>query len=431
MTKTINPLAEELNNSLNSANPIILDLLSEHGKEIYFPKKGILGQSAEAEGAKINATIGIALLDDGSPARLKGIADLVKLDPKDVFPYASSYGKKELRKKWQELIKIKNPSLVSPISLPVATNALTNGLSACSFLFVNPGDKIILTDKFWGNYRLTFELNSGATLSTFNTFKDEGFDIESFKSKIAEGEGKKIILLNFPNNPAGYTPTIKEADEIISAIKERAKIGDKLIVILDDAYFGLVFEEGVIKESLFAKLADLDERVLAIKIDGASKEEYGWGLRIGFVTYGIKGGNKEIYEVLEAKTAGAVRGHISNASHLSQSLILAGINSAGYFDEKKEKFELLKSRYLAVKKALNDPKYSKVFSALPFNSGYFMCLKLKEGLDAEAVRRKLLEKYDTGVISLPGGLVRLAFSSVAESVIPKLIENIHLACLEK
>ena len=440
------PLAEELNQIINNANPAVFDLLSEKGKAIYFPKAGILGQSAEAKGKRINATIGIGLNDDGSPIRLESIAKLVNLPPADVFPYAPGYGKPELRKKWQELIREKNSSLKTEISLPVATNALTNGLSLAGYLFVNPGDRIICADRFWGTYRLIFENGYGGELATFNTFKDDGFDLATFRdtlslksnhssnakapaSPASGSENKKIVLLNFPNNPSGYSLTEAEARAIVEIIRERAEAGDRLVVLVDDAYFGLVYEDGIFKESLFALLADLHPNVLAVKIDGPTKEDYVWGLRVGFLTYAIKDGTPELYQALADKTAGAVRGNISNVSNLSQSLVLAGLNSPDYAKEKQEKFELLKSRYLAVKETLSDPKYAECFTPLPYNSGYFMCLKLAAGLDGDAIRKILLNKYDTGVISLKDSL-RIAFSSVATDKIPELIENIYQACLE-
>ena len=70
----MNPQAEELNQAIKDCNESVLDLLSEKGKSIFFPKKGILAQTAEAKGKDINATIGIALEEDGSPMRLKFIA---------------------------------------------------------------------------------------------------------------------------------------------------------------------------------------------------------------------------------------------------------------------------------------------------------------------------------------------------------------------
>ena len=58
-----------------------------------------------------------------------------------------------------------------------------------------------------------------------------------------------------------------------------------------------------------------------------------------------------------------------------------------------------------------------------------MCLKLNENLNGEDVRRLLLNKYDTGVVALVG-LLRIAFSSVAEENIVLLFDNIYNACQE-
>ena len=425
----INKQAEELNSTIKKNNPAIYNLLSEKGRAIFFPKLGILSQAADAKGKKINATIGIAVEDDKTPMRLQSIAQNVPLEPKDAFPYAPSYGKIELREAWKKKINEKNPSLKATTSLPIVTNALTHGLSMIGYMFINPGEKIILTDKFWGNYKLIFEKGYNAVLDTFNTFKAKAFDTESFRKKLEESKGKKIILLNFPNNPSGYTPSEEEAEKIISIIKQSAETGNEIIVICDDAYFGLVYKEGIYKESLFSKLAELHENVLAVKADGATKEDYVWGFRVGFLTYASKGITEETCRALEEKTAGAVRGNISNASHISQSLVLKAFTYEDYEAEKKEKYELLKKRFSKVQEILKDGKFDEFFSPLPFNSGYFMCIELKN-LDAEKVRQTLLKKYDTGVISI-GNLLRIAFSSVAETDLEELFENIYKACKDQ
>jgi hypothetical protein len=54
-----NPLAEELNDDLRAGAPQIYSMLSDRGKAIYFPFRGILGQTAEAKGAAINATLAL------------------------------------------------------------------------------------------------------------------------------------------------------------------------------------------------------------------------------------------------------------------------------------------------------------------------------------------------------------------------------------
>jgi len=425
----MNPQAEELNELIKSKNEAVYELLSDKGKAIFFPKKGILAQTADAKGKKINATIGAALEEDGTPMRLKPLAKMVKLDPKYVFPYAPSFGRPDIRKKWKEMIYEKNPSLEGKeISLPVVTNALTHGISMMGYMFMNPGDKVISPDLYWGNYRLIMQNGYGAVIDTFETFKGKGFNIKGLKEKLAEGVGKKIVILNFPNNPTGYTPTEKEVPEIVAAIKEAAEAGNKILIIVDDAYFGLVYKSGVYMESIFTQLADLHENVLAVKVDGATKEDYVWGFRVGFISYAIKGGSGELYDALVSKTAGAVRGNISNASNLSQSLVYHAFSDPKYTKEKEKKYKILKKRFKLVEKVLKEHKeYRDEFIALPHNSGYFMCVQLVK--DAEKVRQILLEKYSTGVIAI-SGILRIAFSAVKTEDIPELFDNIYKACQE-
>ena len=241
---------------------------------------------------------------------------------------------------------------------------------------------------------------------------------------------KKIVLLNFPNNPTGYTPTDEEAAQIKKVLVEEAESGTQLLVVFDDAYFGLVYREGIYRQSLFTQLAHAHENILAVKVDGATKEDYVWGLRVGFFTYGIQGGTRAVYEALEKKSAGAVRATISNASNLSQSLLLHAYKSDNYQQEKKECYELLKTRYERVRSILADhEEFGEYFNPLPYNSGYFMCVSLKQNLDVEEIRQHLLKKYQTGVIALKQhGLIRIAFASTPTEQLEQLFLNLYSAC---
>ncbi|MBS3116954.1 aminotransferase class I/II-fold pyridoxal phosphate-dependent enzyme [Candidatus Woesearchaeota archaeon] len=407
----------------------VYSLLSKKGKQIYFPKKGVFAQSAEAEGCALNATIGMALDEDKTPMRLQTIVEYCPLQPEKVFPYASSFGVKELRKKWRDYLLRQNLSLQKKeISLPIVTNGLTEALSITAFLFVDSGDAIILPSPYWENYSLLFGTRYGAVLEEFPLFEKGRFNLKGLESKITTKGKKKIVLLNFPNNPTGYTITKEEAEEIVTLLKSAADQGKRLVVICDDAYFGLQYEPELMKESLFALLCDAHENILTLKIDGASKELYAWGLRVGFLTFGILGWTAKIYTALEEKVAGTIRADISNVSRLSQSLVLETLNNPRFSKEKKEKDLLLERRYRKVLAVLEaNPHYKEEFTALPFNSGYFMCIKPHH--EAEIIRRRLREKYDTGVL-VTGNLLRIAFSSVTMEEIPLLFENLYKACKE-
>ena len=414
-------LAKQLNSTLGPA----AGFLSAEGRRMYFPFGGILGQGAEAKKCGINATIGMAFEEDGSPLVMDCFSKNVALGRK-AFLYAGSFGLPALREIWRDFLVRKNPSLKGKrFSNPVVTNALTHGLRVCAELFADKRDTVVVPDLYWDNYALIFADACGAGMQTFNTFKNGGFDAAAMKKALLGPGDKKLLILNFPNNPTGYTATIEDAKKIVSAVKAAAK-EKKIVVILDDAYFGLVYEKGIHEDSLFAEFADLSSNVLAIKLDGTTKEDYVWGMRVGFVTFAGKGLTPEQLSAFEAKAAGNVRSSISNASSLGQHLAIAAYQDPSYIRQKREKYAVLKNRYRVIRGILKThPEYSESFEAMPFNSGYFMCVKPK-GVAAEDVRRHLIEKYSTGTIVL-SGLIRLAFSTVPAKTLPKLFANVDAA----
>ncbi|MFW6147177.1 MAG: aminotransferase class I/II-fold pyridoxal phosphate-dependent enzyme [Thermodesulfobacteriota bacterium] len=427
----MNPIAKDLNEIILKGNPYIYEMLSDKGKKLYFPK-GILSQGAEAKekAFKYNATIGIAT-ENTVPMHLPSIMSYITLPAADSLNYAPSFGKPELRKKWKEMLFTKNPSLGGKeISLPVVTNAITHGLSVTAEMWIDEGDVILLPDKIWGNYTLVYTVLHGAKIEQYPLFSSRGgFNLAGFEDAVhaQTQKGKKLVLiLNFPNNPTGYTPTKEEGKKISDIIIQAAEKGSKVIAILDDAYFGLFYEEQSMQESLFASLTGAHPRIMAVKLDGATKEIYVWGLRVGFITYGtlFNDNAEEAYGALEKKTAGAVRGSISNSAHLSQSIVLGALNSQHYEAERQEKYNVMLKRAQRVKKVLADEKYKEAWDVYPFNSGYFMCLRVK-AVDAEQLRLHLLDHYGVGVISTGSSDIRVAFSCIEEGDIAEVFELIY------
>src|SRR3989339_1183520 len=108
----MNPLAQELNEIILNENIHIYEMLSQVGKNLYFPK-GILSQSAEAKekAHKFNATIGMAT-EEGRTMVLPSVMSLLSgFKPEEALTYAPSFGTMPLRAAWKEAIAEKNPSL--------------------------------------------------------------------------------------------------------------------------------------------------------------------------------------------------------------------------------------------------------------------------------------------------------------------------------
>jgi DNA-binding transcriptional MocR family regulator len=89
----------------------------------------------------------------------------------------------------------------------------------------------------------------------------------------------------------------------------------------------------------------------------------------------------------------------------------------------------MQRRAVKLKKILQNPKFDEIWDYYPFNSGYFMCLKLHD-VEAEKLRILLLDKYGVGTIAPGAQDLRIAFSCVEEEDLEELFELIYQAAKE-
>ena len=421
----INPLAQELNDALKGTTAG--QLLSDVGTRLYFPK-GIIAQSGEAKklGKVANGTIGTTVVE-GKPVMLPSIHKFAPdLTAAELVAYAPTAGNPEFREIWKkELIK-KNPRLEGKaISTPVVVPGLTAGISYLSDLFLDENHSLIAADPSWDNYVLIASARRNSEFVQFKMFKDGKFNIDGLEETLKEEakKGSVRVLLNFPQNPSGYSPTRDEAQRLVSIMKNLAENGTKVMVWCDDAYFGLNYEDDIEPQSLFAYLCDLHENVLAAKIDGPTKEDFAWGARTGFITFGCKGMTESQYDALVKKLMAAIRSSVSCASTPAQTLIRKGYETGKLDEEKKEFCKILEHRYALVRKFINEHTSSAI-EPLPFNSGYFMSFDTKK-INAEELRVRLLNEKGIGTIQIDSRTLRVAFSSLDENKIEVVYQAIY------
>ena len=420
----LNPIAEELNQNIRSTSAVVYSLLSNLGKRIYLPK-GILSQSAEAQekAYHLNATRAIAIKDD-HVMHLDVSRQLIPdLSTGSVFAYPPILGNTELRTAWQAHLKNENPLLENiEFNLPIITSGMTHGFSLLADLFVNSGDMFVLPDMIWGNYKLLFQTKMGAEIQTYKFFNDDKrFNISGFTDTLLERRHNKLlILLNFPHNPTGYSINQTEAKKIVDAIVDCADTGCHILVMVDDAYAGFWYDTNVMQESIFGLLIGCHPNVIPVKIDGATKEEYAWGLRVGFLTFAFE---DEVISGIEEKLSGIIRTNTSGAAQLSQSIILKAMKTPGYEAQKQRNFEILKARADKAKQIVTDEKYADLWEVYPSHAGYFICLSLKS-CDAETVRQTLIHEFGIGTIALGERDLRIAYSCLEEEEIDVVISAI-------
>jgi len=165
-----------------------------------------------------------------------------------------------------------------------------------------------------------------------------------------------------------------------------------------------------------------------VKLDGATKELFVWGLRCGFLSIAPPQVQNPdaLFAALERKLMGAIRAGISNCTSLSQAIVLSALRSPTLPAERREKFEILRARAERVRQVVYREKYQRDWDVYPFNAGYFMCIRVK-GVSAEKLRVHLLEKYGAGVIAMGQSDIRIAFSCLELDQIEPLFETISQA----
>ncbi len=424
----MNPLALELNTALEGSPA--LPLLSNMGRRLFFPK-GIISQSAEAKASAhfANATIGMAF-KNGKPLSLSAVKEgLAGLDIDKAVLYAPTAGDEAVRATWLDAICKKNPSIdTRTTTLPVVVPGLTAGISYMADLFLGKNESLITCDPSWDNYILVVQDRHGAKLKEvpFFTEGQKGIDFSKLEPALrAEAKtGSLRLILNFPQNPTGYSPTSAEAEKLIAILTDIAETGTPTLVLCDDAYFGLAYESDIYSESLFGHLAKASDNLLAVKIDGPTKEDYVWGLRMGFITFGCKAMQKIWGDALIKKLMGAIRSSISCSNTPAQLLMPKTLEDPRSAGEKAAFKALLEERYRLVKNFIREKGPQKNISAFPFNSGYFMSFRIK-GQKAEQLRLALLNNWGIGTVALGQEYLRVAFSSVDTDKLLEVYRRIY------
>ena len=405
-----------------------MSFFSKLGENIILPQD-VLIQSKETAAipGAINATIGIATSNKKAMALPSINKVITEINNSEYLPYSPTPGLPKMRELWKEKILADNPSINKDLlSLPMVTTGITQGIDIAANLFSESGDALLLPNLFWQNYAQIYTIKLGNKIYKYNQFDENNeFSITNFKETLYSIKEDKIsLILNFPNNPTGYTPSDVELNSLVDVISTYAKENKnkQLIIVSDDAYFGLFFEKNHKTPTLSAtyKLAE-NENCLIVKLDGITKEFYSWGLRVGFITYYTK--NDELRKILLEKTQGYLRSTTSSPSNLSQQIAVRLLDNKQSLEEKEINDKIIEERYNELKQAISTEQLDQLVRVLPFNSGYFFTIKLPSNINAHEFRLKFLNEYKYGVYSMDDEHIRIAFSCLDIELIPELINK--------
>jgi len=245
---------------------------------VCFSDKGSkLGMTNRKALSKIKSemiTKGISIIDfdygeSGIKPHLSTAKIVKKTIDKGLYPYPSSFGKNELRKK---LAIINNTS----INNIIISSGVKYQFKMIADILFNPKDQVIVVSPNWLTYRDLLEFGD---VGVCNYFLDKNFslNINNLKEYISTLLRPKAIIFSNPNNPTGK---VFSNNEIIGIIKV-AKLFS-LTIISDEVFSDLVFNNEPRKS--IRQLQEANDYINNIIVLSSASKNYGMtSFRVGYI----------------------------------------------------------------------------------------------------------------------------------------------------
>ena len=159
------------------------------------------------------------------------------------------------------------------------TNSGMNALMLCFQALIAPGDRVVAVTPLWPNLIEGSKILAGQVTTVALSFDRQlGFRLDLDRLITALTADTRVLIINSPNNPTGWTLTRAEQQVILDHCRSR-----EIWILSDDAYDRLYFgaAPGAAAPS-FLDLATPDDRVVSANTFSKSWLMTGW--RLGWIT---------------------------------------------------------------------------------------------------------------------------------------------------
>jgi N-succinyldiaminopimelate aminotransferase len=154
----------------------------------------------------------------------------------------------------------------------ISTGA-TEGLAACFFALIEPGDEVVLIEPLYDCYLPIIRRAGGIPKLVTIRPPDWSLDLEALRA--AFSDKTKLLLINTPQNPASKVYTREELEAIAGLVKEF-----DAFAICDEVYEHMAFDGR--KHIPLMSMPGMRERTIRIGSAGKTFSLTGW--KVGYLT---------------------------------------------------------------------------------------------------------------------------------------------------
>ena len=369
----------------------------------------------------VNATIGVLLDEEGKLVVLSSVDEVFKtLSGAEFAEYAPIGGipgfKDAVLKDTFGSYSPKSHTRV--VATPGGTGALHSAIANYSL----PGDKVLLTDWYWGPYG-TIAGEIGRSLHTFKLVDEQGkFNTADFEKQVMgllEVQDRLVIILNTPaHNPTGYSLTLDEWESVASVLDQIPE-DKRVTLVVDVAYLDFAGEPEKYREFM-PVLDSMGENVLPVIAYSFSKSFTLYGMRCGAMI--CMADNEEVAEEFRSVCEYSARAAWSNCNRAPQVMLSKIYSDPALLARVQEERAGFRDMLLRRGRAFEAAAKEVGLEIVPFDAGFFASVPCSQP-DAAAAE---LEKEGIFTIPLSMG-IRVSIASITEETCKRLPARIKAA----
>ena len=159
------------------------------------------------------------------------------------------------------------------------TSAGVHALSLIDQALIDPGDRVVIVTPVWPNLTAMPRIMSADVVPVSLTCRDGVWSLDLQQLLDAATPNTRIVLVNSPNNPTGWTMPQSDWDQLLAHCRRHG-----IWLASDDAYERIVFEPSMIinghAPSVLSQISD-DDRVISANTFSKSWTMTGW--RLGWI----------------------------------------------------------------------------------------------------------------------------------------------------
>ena len=188
--------------------------------------------------------------------------------------YSHNLGLPELRDTVANYLSRLHANPAAPIIADniAITSAGVNALSLAAQCIVSPGDHVVCVTPLWPNLVEIPKILSANVECVSLEFGERGWQLDLDKLLSALTPNTKMLMVNSPNNPTGWTLTRDEQKAILARCRQHG-----IWILADDAYERLVFDDTGCAPSFF-DISDAHDRLVSANTFSKSWLMTGWRL---------------------------------------------------------------------------------------------------------------------------------------------------------